>query len=116
MKKLRKFDLGAHRRDIDKISPLLRSMPWRNVRAGHARLPDIEEFLKYYEMYARLLAAYEEHLQAAMDSGRYRSFDLAASAPMVVIEGVDEDGNRETILMAVRKEPFAFVPYNHTPW
>ncbi|MDY6795967.1 MAG: hypothetical protein SWK76_11945 [Actinomycetota bacterium] len=94
--------VAARRAQLAKIAPVLESLPWRRITAGYDRLKDIETFIKFYEMYAPLLEERKDILIEARDSGRYRWFDLHATADGLEVTGIDELGNRK-VLFRIRK-------------
>ena len=94
---------AARRAELERIAPLLLSLPWRRINAGYARVRDIATFIRFYEMYAPLLAEQEDILIKARDSGLYRWFDLRASAHSLEVAGIDEKGNRK-VLFEIRKD------------
>ena len=94
---------AARRAELDRIAPVLMSLPWRRINAGYARVRDIATFIRFYEMYAPLLAEQEDILIKARDSGLYKWFDLHASARGLEVAGIDEEGNRK-ILFEIRKD------------
>ena len=105
--------------ELEEIAPVLMSMPWRMIRAGLSRVRDIGRFIKHYEMYAPLLAERKDVLIEARDSGRFKSFELRASAKSVEVEGIDLEGNR-VVIVVVRKHYWedVFSPGHiiFTPW
>lgn len=94
---------AARRAELQSIAPLLMSLPWRRINAGYTRVRDIATFIRFYEMYAPLLAEHEDILIKARDSGLYKWFDLHASARSLEVAGIDEQGNRK-ILFEIRKD------------
>ena len=101
------------------IVPVLKSMPWRKIAAGHDRVGDIEAFIRYYGMYVPLLAEHEKALVSARDSGLYVSFDLYASVKMIVVEGIDRRGNAKAVVIIGKHywgDTFTFEPGNYSPW
>lgn len=94
---------AARRAELERIAPVLMSLPWRRINAGYARVRDIATFIRFYEMYAPLLAEHEDILIKARDSGLYRWFDLRASARSLEVAGIDEQGNRK-VLFEIRKD------------
>ncbi len=113
---------AAHRAmrkaQAERITPVLESMPWRKIMAGHDRV-DIESFIRYYGMYVPLLARHEKTLINARDSGMYQFFDLYASAKMIVVEGIDRQGNAKTVVIIGKhywEDTFTFTPGNYSPW
>ncbi len=101
------------------IAPVLRSMPWRIIRAGLSRVRDIERFIKYYEMYAPLLAERKDALLKARDSGLFKAFELYASAESVEVEGIDREGNKRVVVVVRThywKGTFSPGQIIFTPW
>jgi hypothetical protein len=88
---------AARKAELESIAPLLMSLPWRRINAGYARVRDIDTFIRFYEMYAPLLAEHEDILVKARDSGLYKWFDLRASARSLEVAGIDEKGNRKVL-------------------
>jgi len=95
--------VAARKAELAKVAPLLLSMPWRSIRAGYARIRNMEDFIRFYEMYAPLLAEGMEELTKARDSGIYESFDLDASAGRLVVSATDGHG-RTRVLLEIRKD------------
>jgi len=94
---------AARRAELERITPVLMSLPWRRINAGYARVRDMATFIRFYEMYAPLLAEYEDILIKARDSGLYRWFDLRASSRGLEVAGIDKQGNRK-VLFEIRKD------------
>lgn len=94
---------AARKAELSRIAPVLVTIPWRNIRAGYARVRDIADFIRFYEMYAPLLAEGEELLVKARDSGHYEYFDLRATAGGVTVAGIDRHGNAK-VLLEIRKD------------
>ncbi len=102
-----------------RIAPVLESIPWRKIMAGHDRVNDIESFIRYYGMYVPLLAEHEKVLVNARDSGLYESFDLYASVKMIVVKGIDRRGNAKAVVIIGKhywEDTFRFTPGNYSPW
>ncbi|RJP29898.1 MAG: hypothetical protein C4536_11145 [Actinobacteria bacterium] len=95
--------IAARRAELARVAPLLLSLPWRSIRAGYARIKDIDGFVRFYEMYAPLLAECIEELEEARDSGEYVSFDLHASAGGLVVTATDRQGESK-VLCEIRKD------------
>jgi hypothetical protein len=91
--------IAARKAELKKIAPLLRSMRWSRIRAGLARVSDIDSFMDRYEMYAPLLLPHRAILLQARDSGLYDSFELYASAEAIVVKGMAGDESAVTILV-----------------
>jgi|GEM_PF-3424316 len=94
---------AARRAELERVAPILMSLPWRRINAGYARVRDIGAFIRFYEMYAPLLAEHEDILIKARDSGLYKWFDLRASARSLEVAGIDEQGNRK-VLFEIKKD------------
>jgi hypothetical protein len=94
---------AARRAELQNIAPILMSLPWRRINAGYTRVRDMATFIKFYEMYAPLLAGYKDILIEARDSGLYKWFDLHASVQSLEVAGIDEDGHRK-VLFEIRKD------------
>ena len=94
---------AARQAELERIAPLLLSLPWRRINAGYARVRDIATFIRFYEMYAPLLAEREDILIKARDSGLYKWFDLRASAHSLEVAGLDQKGKRK-VLFEIRKD------------
>lgn len=95
--------VAARKAGLAKVAPLLLSLPWRRIRAGYARIGDMKDFIRFYEMYASLLAEGMEELVKARDAEIYESFDLFASAGGVVIMATDRQG-KTRVLLEIRKD------------
>lgn len=85
-------------RESGAIEPVLKSMQWSKIRAGLARVKSIDTFISRYQMYVPLLFPYQEVLVRAKESGRYKSFELYASADLIAVGGVKADNSKEAIL------------------
>ena len=90
--------IAERRRELKRVVPILLSMPWGVIKAGHKKVRDMSRFLDRYEMYAAVLAKHESVLAAARDSDEFESFELHASAGHVTVTGVDRDGNRKVLV------------------
>lgn len=95
--------VAARKAELARVAPLLLSLPWRRIRAGYARIGKMEDFIRFYEMYAPLLAEGMKELVKARDSGIYESFDLDASAGGLVVSATDRQG-RTRVLLEIRKD------------
>ena len=93
---------AARKAELESIAPILMSLPWRRINAGYARVRDIATFIRFYEMYAPLLAEHEDILIKARDSGLYKWFDLRASARSLEVAGIDKDGNRKVLFEIIK--------------
>jgi len=118
--KARKDEHRAMRKaQAARIAPVLESMPWRKILAGHDRVNDIKSFIRHYGMYVPLLAEHEKALVNARDSGLYESFDLYASVKMIVVEGIDRRGNAKAVVVVGKhywEDTYRFTPGNYSPW
>ena len=95
--------VAARKAELAKVAPVLLSLPWRRIRAGYARIRNMEDFIRFYEMYAPLLAEVMEELVKARDSGIYESFDLYASAGGLVVSATDRQG-KTMVLLEIKKD------------
>ena len=95
--------VAARKAELAQVAPVLLSLPWRRIRAGYARIGNMEDFIRFYEMYAPLLAEVMDELVRARDSGIYESFDLDASARGLEVSATDRQG-KTRVLLAVRKD------------
>lgn len=93
----------ARKKELEGVAPVLITLPWRNIKAGYARVKDMGDFIRFYEMYAPLLAEAKEMLIEARDSGHYRYFDLRATAGGIVVTAVDKQGYPK-VLFEIRKD------------
>jgi DNA repair photolyase len=94
---------AARKEELANVAPVLITLPWRNIRAGYARVRDIGDFIRFYEMYAPLLAEAKEMLIKARDTGHYRYFDLYATAGGIVVTAIDKEGYPK-VLFEIRKD------------
>ena len=94
---------AARKEELASVAPVLITMPWRNIRAGYARVRDIGDFIRFYEMYAPLLDEAREMLIEARDSGHYSCFDLRATAGGIVVTAIDRQGYPK-VLFEIRKD------------
>ncbi|MBN2025198.1 MAG: hypothetical protein JW854_00345 [Actinobacteria bacterium] len=95
--------VAARKAELAQVAPVLLSLPWRRIRAGYARIRNMEDFIRFYEMYAPLLAEVMEELVKARESGIYESFDLDASAGGLVVSATDRQGKTRALL-EIRKD------------
>jgi hypothetical protein len=95
--------MAARRAELEGVAPVLTTIPWRNIKAGYTRLRDIGDFIRFYQMYAPLLAGHKDILVRAKDSGKYEFFDLHATAGGIVVNGIDKSGRSE-MLFKIKKD------------